>query len=111
MTITPEVSKLQGFRIKTDRQLLNVVGKTLEHALIYTKLAEAHFNLGQRQLAQDRLAEAEWACKESDKLLRLVRYLRNDEKVLLERRLWELRGKLDELGGLRGDLRQMACCG
>ena len=109
MTRTPEVFKLEELHVKTDRQLVNLVGKTLEHGIIFAKLARAHFNLGQRQLAQDHFAKVERACEESGKLLRLVRDPSNDEKALLERRLRELRGKLDELRGLRGDLRLMAC--
>ena len=111
MRSTSEVSKLQELRSKTDRGLLEIVGRALEHGLISVKVARAHYNLGERAPADDLLAKAERAYDEFRMLLPLVRGLSRREKTRLEKRRRELREKLDELHECRGGLKQMACCG
>jgi len=111
MRNTSEVSKLIELRSKTDRELLEIVRRSLEHGLIYANVARAHYNLGERAPADDLAAKAKWACDESRMLLPLVGGLSRRERTRLETERRELQDKLDELHERRGGLKQMACCG
>lgn len=111
MRSTSEVSKLEKLRSRTDRELLEIVGRTLEHGLVSANVACAHYNRGERVLADDVLAKAERANDESRMLLPLVRGLSRGEKTRLEERRRQLQQKLDELHERGGRLKQMAWCG
>lgn len=111
MRSASEVSKLEGLRSKTDRGLLEIIGRALERGLIFVNVARAHYNLGEWGLANDVLAKAERANDEIRMLLPLVRRLNRLDKTRLEMRRQELQEKLDELRESRRDLEQVACCG
>jgi hypothetical protein len=103
MSNTSNIATLAGLRARTDRELIAIIGSTLERGL---ELMRRNTNGG---AVEQHRAEAEQAYAEVVKLVRLIYRLRESDRRRLEEGLADLRSTLDTAGG--GEAKRVQAAG
>jgi hypothetical protein len=89
------VSKLVELQSKTDRQLAEIIGRSLENGLILAQAADTQCSSGNRAMAEMFLAKARRCRDQAENLLPTVHL--QDLRVPLEQKREALRRKLAAL--------------
>ena len=101
MSATPYFGKLAELRVKTDRDLVSIIGKELEHGLILASIATSK--------ESPSYAKAETIRAEALTLLAKISSASENERATLATKVSELQSALARLPGTLNTQRLASC--